>query len=197
MDSTSGSRETSSGASSLPDDRPDALPDDPLIRNWLRAGVQVSASASEASSETDMVTARARKNVPVTPVMEISGRKTTIGVMVEPIRGMVISPRALWIACSRVWPASRCSTMFSTTTIASSMTKPTAAASPPSVIRLKLSPINLRAINVTAMVTGITRPATMEVPQSRRKITRMIEARMSPMMMASRTLAIDSETISD
>ena len=38
-----------------------------------------------------MVTARARKNVPVTPVIEIKGRKTTTGVTVEPIRGTVIS----------------------------------------------------------------------------------------------------------
>ena len=38
-----------------------------------------------------MVTASARKNVPVTPVIEISGRNTTIGVTVEPISGTVIS----------------------------------------------------------------------------------------------------------
>ena len=47
------------------------------------------------NSETVMVTASARKKLPVTPVIEISGRKTTIGVIVEPIRGMVISCRAL------------------------------------------------------------------------------------------------------
>src|SRR5437773_4434125 len=34
------------------------------------------------------------------------------------------------------WPASRCSTIFSKTTIASSITRPTAAARPPSVMRL-------------------------------------------------------------
>ena len=51
-----------------------------------------------------------------------------------------ISCRALRTASARVSPASRWSTMFSTTTMASSMTRPMAAASPPSVIRLKLSP---------------------------------------------------------
>ena len=45
-----------------------------------------------------MVTARARKKLPVTPETDISGRKTTIGVMVEPISGVVISLRALRIA---------------------------------------------------------------------------------------------------
>ena len=44
------------------------------------------------------VMASARKNVPVTPVIEISGRKTTIGVIVEPISGTRISAIALRIA---------------------------------------------------------------------------------------------------
>ena len=43
------------------------------MKYWLKLGVQVSASASEANSETAMVTANARKNDPVTPVIEISG----------------------------------------------------------------------------------------------------------------------------
>ena len=33
------------------------------------------------------VIANARKNTPVTPVIAISGKNTTIGVMVEPING--------------------------------------------------------------------------------------------------------------
>ena len=69
-------------------------------------------------------------------------------------------------------------TMFSTTTMASSITSPTAAASPPSVIRLKLSPKTRSAMKVTATVAGITSPATSEVPQSRRNTTRMSEARI-------------------
>ena len=58
-------------------------------------GVQDKARRSEVKSETVIVTASARKKLPVTPVIEISGRKTTIGVIVEPIRGMVISCSAL------------------------------------------------------------------------------------------------------
>ena len=71
------------------------------MKYWLRLGVQVSASAREVSSAIPIVTARARKKVPVTPVIEISGRNTTIGVTVEPTSGTVISRKALWIACSR------------------------------------------------------------------------------------------------
>ena len=91
-----------------------------------------------------MVTASARKKLPVTPVTAISGRKTTTGVMVEKTSGRVTSASALRTACTRVSPESRCSTMFSTTTMASSMTRPIAAASPPSVIRLKLWPMIFR-----------------------------------------------------
>ena len=47
------------------------------------------------NSETPTVTARARKKTPVTPVIAINGRNTTIGVIVEPTSGTVISRKAL------------------------------------------------------------------------------------------------------
>ena len=72
-----------------------------------RPGVKVSASKSEVSSATVMVMARARKKLPVTPVTEISGRKTTTGVIVEPIRGTVISCNAFATASTRVSPLNR------------------------------------------------------------------------------------------
>ena len=87
--------------------------------------------------------------------------------------------------------------MFSTTTMASSITRPMAAASPPSVIRLKLSPMSHSTTMVTAMVTGITSPAISEEVQSRRNRNRMMQARMRPMKIASRTLEIESRTSCD
>src|SRR5258708_7775639 len=51
----------------------------------LSVGVQVSARSSEVRRETVIVIARARKKLPVTPVVEMSGRKTTIGSTVTPI----------------------------------------------------------------------------------------------------------------
>ena len=87
--------------------------------------------------------------------------------------------------------------MFSTTTILSSITRPTAAASPPSVIRLKLWPSIFIAMKVTTIVTGTTRPVITAVPQSRRKSQMMSPARNKPTMIASRTLAIDSVTMFD
>ena len=87
--------------------------------------------------------------------------------------------------------------MFSTTTILSSITNPTAAARPPSVIRLKLWPSTFIAMNVMTIVTGTTNPVMTAVPQSRKKSQMMNPARNRPMMMASRTLPIDSVTMFD
>ncbi len=114
-----------------------------------------------------MVTARARKKLPVTPVTEMSGRKTTTGVMVEKTSGVGDLGRAVRTASMRVSPRSRWTTMFSTTTMASSMTRPMAAARPPRVMRLKLWPMAQRKRMVMATVTGMTRPATREEVQSR------------------------------
>jgi len=81
--------------------------------------------------------------------------------------------------------------------MASSITNPTAAANPPSVIRLKLCPNIFRAMKVTQMVMGMTIPATNELPQSRRNKISTIDASTSPSKMASRTLLIESRTIPD
>ncbi len=148
-------------------------------------------------SETVMVMASARKKLPVTPVIEMSGRKTTIGVMVEPISGTMSSRRALCTARARSCPASRCRTIFSSTTMASSMTKPTAAASPPRVIRLKLWPVKRSTMKVMSSVTGMTSPATNDVPQSRKNSTSTTEDNRMPRRTASRTLEIESWTIMD
>ncbi len=151
----------------------------------LKLLVHTSASTSEDRSETLIAIASALKNVPVTPVIVMSGRKTTIGVSVEPINGTVNSLSALAVACNGPSPPSRCSTMFSTTTILSSMTRPTAAASPPSVIRLKLCPRTFITMNVSTIVTGTTRPVMTAVPQSRRNSQMISPARNRPMMIAS------------
>ena len=52
-------------------------------------------------------------------------------------------------------------------------------------------------MKVMAMVAGITSPATSDVPQSRRNSTMIREASTSPIRMASRTLLMESLTMSD
>ena len=60
--------------------------------------VQTNARTSEVNSATLIAIARALKNTPVTPVIEIKGRNTTIGVSVEPMSGTVSSFSALAVA---------------------------------------------------------------------------------------------------
>ena len=98
-----------------------------MIRN-VRVVVQPKASTSDVNKETLMTIARARKKTPVTPVIEIKGKNTTMGVSVEPTKGTVNSLIALLTASTGPSPPSRCKTMFSTTTIAVSTTRPLAAA---------------------------------------------------------------------
>ena len=50
-------------------------------------GVSVSARTSDASSDTTIVSASARKNTPVMPDKNASGMNTTTGVSVEPTSG--------------------------------------------------------------------------------------------------------------
>ena len=89
------------------------------VRRWrsrnstrLRPGVHVSASISDVSSAAAMVMASARKKLPVTPVTAISGRKTTTGVMVEPIERdgdfAAVPCARRWRAARRCRDASRC-----------------------------------------------------------------------------------------
>ena len=144
-----------------------------------------------------MVRASARKKVPVTPVTEIRGRKTTIGVMVETTSGVAISAGQ----CGRRFDARLARVAMEGDVfdhhdgvIDDQADGGGESAEGHQVEALADGP---EKENVTAMVTGMTRPATSEEDQSRRKRTMMMQARMSPMRMASRTLAMVSRTKSD
>ena len=54
-------------------------------------GVSVSANTNDVSSDTTIVSARARKNTPTMPDKNARGMKTTTGVSVEAISGFKIS----------------------------------------------------------------------------------------------------------
>ena len=144
-----------------------------------------------------MVIASARKNTAVMPPRKTSGTKTMIGVSVEPISAGVSSRIAFRLASRPSWPIAMWTLIFSTITMASSITTPIHAASPPSVIRLKLmwnSRMNTMAES-TAM--GITIAATAVVRQLLRKpISTAIES-TRPIRMLSTTPLIESRTMID
>jgi hypothetical protein len=78
----------------------------------------------DASSAAAIVIARVRKN----PPRKTSGTKTMMGVRVEPMSAGVSSMMALFDASDGFCPMERCTIMFSTITIASSITTPMQAA---------------------------------------------------------------------
>ena len=80
--------------------------------------------------------------------------------------------------------------MFSTTTTASSITRPMATARPPIDITLIVSPSHRITRNVVMTVRGSVTEATRVRRQSRRKTSSTITARTPPTRMASRTLTI-------
>ena len=169
----------------------------PLTSFRATVGVNVSASTSEVRSAETMVRASARKKTPATPSRKASGRKTTTGVSVEPTIGVAISATASSMAARRSIPAAMWVYRFSTTTMASSMMSPIAAAMPPSVMRLKLISSSRMTTSVTRTEIGITSIATTVVPQLCRKRTRMAIERLRPTKMLSHTLAMDCLTRRD
>ncbi len=147
--------------------------------------------ASDSRTATDRLCERARKNWPGTPDRSPSGAKTTTVVSVELTSGPKSSETAS-VTLATPSPAFRW--MFSTTTTASSMTRPMATASPPIDIRL-IDPPNT-CMNTNVGITAIGRVmAAMAVRRaSRRKIMSTTTARSPPMRMASRTLSIAERT---
>ena len=129
-------------------------------------GVSVTASTSEVSSETTIVSASARKKTPVIAVEKRQRdehhhrRERGADQRAEDLAdaGFDGVDAARRRSLSRVWIAS-------TTTMASSMTSPMAAAMPPSVIRLKVRPVSFIDTSVISTVTGMTVVATSVVLQ--------------------------------
>ncbi len=78
--------------------------------------------------------------------------------------------------------------------ITSSMTSPTAAASPPSVMMLNVMPKTNRSSTVIASVAGTTSIATSVTRTLRRNTSSTIPASTRPIRMASRTLPVESVT---
>ena len=97
-------------------------------------GVSVSATTSETITEAATVTPNSERKLPTSPSTKITGMNTTAIETVEAVAAKAISRVPLEAASKGSSPCSRCRSMFSSTTIASSITTPTASASASSVI---------------------------------------------------------------
>ena len=86
--------------------------------------------------------ANSRNSEPVRPPRKPIGAYTAASVMVMEMTGPTISRAPCIAACTGGLPSSRCRWMFSTTTMASSTTRPIASTIASSVSRLMLNPID-------------------------------------------------------
>jgi hypothetical protein len=98
-------------------------------------GVVVSDMTSEISTDTDSVTANSRNSRPICPSMNSSGMNTATSerLIESTVKPTSRAPRSA--ASTRPMPASMWRLVFSSTTMASSTTKPVATVS---AIRLRL-----------------------------------------------------------
>ena len=137
----------------------------------------------------------------MTPLRKPSGRNTISVARLDPVSGCMnaraagsTAPLPAAVPSLPRAPARRaiCSTM----TITSSISSPTAAAMPPSVMMLKLIPSTLSSSTDVASVAGTTRTAISVTRQLRRKASSTAPASTSPISTASRTLLADCVTSS-
>ena len=90
-------------------------------------GVIVSATMPEMMTAPASVTANSRNSAPVRPPVKPSGASTAASVSVMATTGPVISRMPTIAACIGDRPSSMWRWMFSTTTMASSTTRPIAS----------------------------------------------------------------------
>ena len=95
-----------------------------------RAGLSVSETKQEITVEAAIVTANWRKNCPVMPERKADGTNTAQSVSAMEISAPPTSSMVVWAAFAGVIPSRILRSTFSTTTIASSTTMPTASTSP-------------------------------------------------------------------
>ena len=152
------------------------------------------AYSMEKARDAAIVTASALKNPPVTPLRNARGVNTTIVAIEEPTSGRTISPAA---SRTLIVASLRRRVMCSSMTTISSTISPTAAAMPPSVMILRLSPNIIKSSAVEARTAGSKIATTSTNRRLRRKIKRTTPARMVPIKMESRTLFAADLTRSD
>ncbi len=170
-------------------------------------GSRVKETKSETATAKVTVMPNWKKNRPMTPFMKATGTNTAmmerlVASTARPISEVPFRAAVMWS-----WPCSRCRTMFSRTTMASSMRRPMASDSAMSVITLSVMPRKYMAMNEEMTEMGRVRPvmtverqelrkqktiSTVSSPPSRSVlVTSWTESRI--MMDPSRTIWISTE----
>ena len=113
----------------------------------------------------------------MTPVRKASGTKITVVTSEEPVSGTIISRAAANTERRCSGAARSWRTVCSITTMASSMTRPTEAAIPPSVMMFSVSPSARSRSRLVASTAGAKSATTRVIRQLRRNAASMAIAR--------------------
>ncbi len=153
----------------------------PRRNQYASTGTTVIETSSEATSATAMVTANGRNNSPVTPDTTATGKNTATVVAVDAVTAPATSltEATMSAGVSAACPVSR-RLMFSSTTIESSTTRPTATVRAASVKMLSENPPTWRPIMAISSDSGIE-IAVMIVERSDNRNSRITStAKLSP-----------------
>ena len=148
------------------------------------AGLRVKALNAEISTEMAMVSANCWYRRPVIPGMKATGMNTEESTRAMPTTGAETSSIALSVASLGESPWWMCDSTASTTTIASSTTRPIARISPKSERVLSENPSMGKTANVPTSETG-TASSGMRVA---RQLWRKMKTTMITRTIASRSV---------
>src|SRR5258707_11552743 len=158
------------------------------------AGLSVNETKQEMTVDAAIVTANCRKNNPEIPERNAEGTKTAQRVSAIEMRAPTTSSIVRWAASDGGIPDLMLRSTFSTTTIASSTTIPTASTRPnsdrllieiPSIVRTLKVPTRETGIATTGMIVARqvwrkrnTTPTTREIATKMVTITSLIDFEM-------------------
>ena len=152
----------------------------------------VRDTRKEAKSEQEIVKVSGMKRSLACPSRNTVGMKTTMVVIVETKMGMATSRAASRTARRRGLPGMlRWRLMFSSSTMESSTSRPTARASPPSVKTLSVWPSMYMATSVSSSDSGMAMEMMTVETKERRKIRMTRKARMEPTVASCQRLWMD------
>ena len=134
---------------------------------------------------------------PATPGMKATGTKTAISTAVVAMMGPVTSLIALRAACNGGRPASSWRSTFSTTTIASSTTRPIASTMPSRLSMFSEKPSISMTTSVAISDTGMAMVGMIVVRQFCRKMntTATTRARASASVISTSCIAAETKRV--
>jgi len=124
------------------------------------------------------------------PVRNTIGRKTATVASVEEVTAVVISRAPVYAATIGLSPSATCRLMFSSTTIASSTTRPMATIMPPRVRMFRVMPCHHSTSSAASSESGIETPATIVALPLRRNRKMTAMAKRAPSSPSWRMAAI-------